>query len=138
MYLFIYVYRSTVLAYRDLLSNENVATVLPKSIGEAVSATLNGFITDETESFLDRDLLIDLIRDLHSITAMDDTPSSPLGADSSDLDFFRRNNLRIFNGRKIEFLSREGTRFPPIEANSLQLNLTADCSRYVKTGVSHM
>ena len=122
--------RSTALAYRDLLSSENVTTMLPKSVGEAVTATLNGFLTDETEPFLDRDLLIDLFRDLRSVTTMEDS-MSPLGGDSSDLDFFRRNHLRLFNGRKVELASREENRFPPIEANCLQLNLTSDCSRYV-------
>lgn len=112
-------------------------------LAEAVTATLHDFLTDELIRFVDRDLLRDLAQDLRGLNKADDELSNSLSSPSlsssssstiqvpshDEIRLFKRNKLRILNGRKIDFTTREESRFPPIQADSLQLNLSADGSR---------
>ena len=114
----------------EMISNM-LSTFLPSpSIAEAVYSTLEGLLSEEdaASQYLDRDLLRDLLQDIQTLTN-----TTTINTNYSILsDFiFKRDKLRILNARKIDFLTREESRYPPIEANSLQLNLSADCSRYV-------
>ena len=119
--------------YLDLINSET--GLLSKPVGEAVTATLRDFVTVDTELFIDEDLLRDLFRDVRSITDVVDTQSSPTPSSSASfsswdgLHLFRRTSLNILNGRKINLVSLKESYYSPIERNSLQINLSADCKR---------
>ena len=110
---------------------------LSKPVCDAVTATLNDFVTMETRLFIDRDLLRDVLRDVQSITDETYMQSIPSTSSTSSFSswkgfqFFRRTNLNIFNGRKIDLDSLEEFYFSPIERHSLQINLSRDCKRYL-------
>ena len=111
-------------------------------LSDAVNTTLHDFLSDEIIRFVDRDLLRDLAQDLRGLNKVEDISNSLSSSSSSSTSSatqvlpscseiipYKRNKLRVFNGRKIDFTSREESRCPPIEANSLQLNLSADGCR---------
>eukprot|EP01035_Chromulina_nebulosa_P026038 gene26038-34035_t len=120
----------------DLIKAE--MELLSKPVGEVISATIHDLVTKETETFIDKDFLQDLFRDVKSIATVSvATKPFPISSSSAsycswkDLQLFRRTHLNIFNGRKIDFMSLSESYFSPIEKNSLQINLSADCKRFV-------
>ena len=111
--------------FRDVVNME--LSQSPAGVREAVEATLNAFKADSIiATFLEPRLIRDLMQDLRTIVSGGDLPSFEVQD-----EYFKRNQLKLLNARKIDLDTREESRFPPIEVNSLQLNLSADCCSFI-------